>query len=101
MEYILVEHSGCEADEAERVYSELDEGRQERRRVEFTPDGLCFAYGGEHGHEEVLQREPFPENFRDFEPDEDTKAYHIRPAVFFEVWNHAAESPDNFMELFF
>lgn len=66
MEYIVKElHLPEEDDEPNFVYSELDSGRLETRRVEFYPNGICFAYGGDMGHEEVLNPEPFPENLRE------------------------------------
>lgn len=98
MDYILVEHSEVEdEDDVEKVYSEIDENRKEHRRVEFYPSGLCFAYGGEHGHEEVL--DTLPEDLHDLETDEYTKVRHVRPKIFEEIWNHAAESTDSVMGL--
>ena len=44
MEYIVKElHLPEEDDEPNFVYSELDSGRLETRRVEFYPNGICFA----------------------------------------------------------
>ena len=53
MEYIVKELHLPEEDDDEPnfVYSELDSGRLETRRVEFYPNGICFAYGGDMGHE--------------------------------------------------
>ena len=66
MEYIVKELHLPEEDDDEPnfVYSELDSGRLETRRVEFYPNGICFAYGGDMGHEEVLNPVPFPEDLR-------------------------------------
>ena len=61
MEYIVKELLHPEEDdEARYVYSELDSERKETRRVEFYPGGVCFAYGGDMGHDEVLDSTPFP-----------------------------------------
>lgn len=53
-----------EDDEANFIYSELDSQRRETRRVEFYPSGMCFAYGGDMGQDEVLDSAPFPEDLR-------------------------------------
>ena len=101
MEYILIERIHEEIDEPNKIYSELDRDRMETRRVEFYPSGMCFAYGDEHGHEEVLAKEPFPTDLRELETDEDTKAHTISRQIFREIWEHAAETPDSIMTLFF
>lgn len=101
MEYILIERIHDEIDEPNKVYSEIDQNRMETRRVEFFPTGLCFAYGEEHGHDEVLSKTPFPTNLRELETDEDTKARTVPHSIFREVWEHAAETPDNLMNMFF
>ena len=90
-----------EIDEPSKVYSELDESRRETRRVEFYPSGLCFAYGEEHGHDEVLSREPFPEDLHALETDEDTRVRPVSRMIFREIWDHAAETPDSVMDFFF
>ena len=65
MEYIVKELLNPEEDdEARYVYSELDSERKETRRVEFYPGGVCFAYGGDMGHDEVLDPTPFPAKMR-------------------------------------
>lgn len=101
MEYILIERVHDEVDEPNKIYSEIDRERMETRRVEFYPSGLCFAYGEEHGHDEVLQQTPFPSDLHELETDEDTRARTVPRSIFREVWEHAAESPDSLMDMFF
>ena len=64
MRYILLEYDHPQEDEAKQVYSELDRENRETRRVELYPNGLWFAYGDEHGREEALSADPFPEDVR-------------------------------------
>ena len=65
MEYVIKELLHPEEDdEANFIYSELDSQRRETRRVEFYPSGMCFAYGGDMGQDEVLDSAPFPEDLR-------------------------------------
>ena len=65
MEYVIKELLHPEEDdEANFIYSELDSQRRETRRVEFYPSGMCFAYGGDMGQDEVLDPAPFPEDLR-------------------------------------
>ena len=94
MEYIVKElHLPEEDDEPNFVYSELDSERLETRRVEFYPNGICFAYGGDMGHEEVLNPEPN-------RPGE-VEVRSIPRQMFVEVWTQAQERPDGFMGMFF
>ena len=102
MEYIVKElHLPEEDDEPDFVYSELDSGRRETRRVEFYQNGVCFAYGGNMGHEEVLDPEPFPENLRLLNRPGEIEVRAIPRQLFIEVWNQAQERPDGFMGMFF
>ena len=64
MSYVLIEQNLEEEDEPRFIYAELDSGRREVRRVEFYPNGLCFAYGGDYGREEALSPAPYPEDLR-------------------------------------
>ena len=67
MEYVIKELLHPEEDdEANFIYSELDSQRRETRRVEFYPSGMCFAYGGDMGQDEVLDPTPFPEDLRTY-----------------------------------
>ena len=59
MSYVLIEQNLEEEDEPRFIYAELDSGRREVRRVEFYPNGLCFAYGGDYGREEALSPAPY------------------------------------------
>lgn len=78
MEYIVKElHLPEEDDEPVFVYSELDSGRRETRRVEFYQNGVCFAYGGDMGHEEILNPEPFPEELRTLNRPAKLKSDHF------------------------
>lgn len=101
MEYILLERVSQDIDEPNRVYSEIDSQRMEQRRVEFYPNGLCFAYGQEHGHQEVLRSTPFPTDLHALEDSPESHAYPITGSIFQEIWFHAAETPDCFMQMFF
>ncbi|MFR4086568.1 MAG: peptide-methionine (S)-S-oxide reductase MsrA [Dysosmobacter sp.] len=67
MSYVLIEQNLEEEDEPRFIYAELDSGRREVRRVEFYPNGLCFAYGGDYGREEALSC-PLPGGPADAEP---------------------------------
>lgn len=102
MKYILAEWEHDFDDEPYLIYSELDGGRREIRRVEFYRNGITFSYGGERGNEGALAREPFPEDLRDLHPGEgDYTAREISPGLFYEIWNQAQERPDGFMGMFF
>lgn len=103
MEYIVKELHLPEEDDDEPnfVYSELDSGRRETRRVEFYPNGICFAYGGDMGHEEVLNPESFPEDLRTLNRPGEIEVRAISRQMFIEVWNQAQERPDGFMGMFF
>ena len=102
MEYIVKElHLPEEDDEPNFVYFELDSGRLETRRVEFYPNGICFAYGGDMGHEEVLNPVPFPEDLRTLNRPGEIEVRAVSRQTFIEVWNQAQERPDGFMGMFF
>ena len=96
MEYIVKElHLPEEDDEPNFVYSELDSGRRETRRVEF------YQNGGDMGHEEVLNPEPFPEDLRTLNRPGEIEVRAVSRQTFIEVWNQAQERPDGFMGMFF
>ena len=102
MRYVLAEWDHDLDDEPYLVYSELDEGRRETRRVEFYRNGITFSYGAERGNEGALSPDPFPEDLRALCPEgEDFIAREISPSLFYEIWNQAQESPDGFMSMFF
>lgn len=101
MEYLLIECPQEDIDEPSHIYSEMDDSRRERRRVEVYPNGLCFAYGQEHGHDEVLRPTPFPTDLHALEETPESQARYISGSIFQEVWFHAAETPDSFMQMFF
>lgn len=102
MEYVLKEFQLVrEEDEPSFVYSELDSRRCETRRVEFYPGGICFAYGGDRGHEEVLDPTPFPEDLRTLNRPGELEVRAIPRQHFVEIWNQAQERPDGFMGMFF
>ena len=100
MSYVLIEQDLEEEDEPTLIYSQLDDGRREIRRVEFYPNGLSFAYGGERGHEEALSPEPFPEDLRTQNRPGEVSAHAITAQVFQAIWNQAQELPDGFMGMF-
>lgn len=103
MSYVLIEQNLEEEDEPRFIYAELDSGRREVRRVEFYPNGLCFAYGGDYGREEALSLSLLPPTRKDLRtlnrPGEVT-ARAITPAAFREIWGQAQERPDGFMGMF-
>ena len=104
MEYVLTEWDHDLDDEPYLVYSELDDGRMERRKVEFFRNGICFSYGAERGNQGALSGVPFPEDLRDLRPENgegDYTAREISPGLFYEIWNQAQERPDGFMGMFF
>jgi len=104
MQYVLAEWDHDLDDEPYLIYSELDDARREKRRVEFYRNGITFSYGGERGNEGALAPEPFPEDLRDLRPEdgEGTLTVHSIPAsLFYEIWNQAQERPDGFMGMFF
>ena len=79
MLYVLIEQNLEEEDEPRHIYAELDDDRRELRRVEFYPNGLCFAYGGSYGRVE---------------------AHAITAEAFQQIWSQAQERPDGFMGMF-
>ena len=100
MSYVLIEQSPEEEDEPRLIYAELDSGRREIRRVEFYPNGLCFAYGGDYGREEALSPDPYPDDLRTLNRPGEVAARAITPAAFREIWGQAQERPDGFMGMF-
>ena len=76
-------------------------GTVDGQRVELYPNGLWFAYGDEHGREEALSADPFPEDVRTLNVPGEVFARTIAPGVFREVWDQAAERPDGFLGMFF
>lgn len=103
MKYVLAEWDHDLDDEPYLIYSELDGGRRETRRVEFYRNGITFSYGAERGNEGALAAEPFPEDLRDLPAPEGEGAFsaqEISPSLFYEIWNQAQERPDGFMGLF-
>lgn len=68
--------------------------------VELYPNGLWFAYGDEHGREEALSADPFPEDVRTLNVPGEVSARTIAPGVFREVWDQAAERPTVFWACF-
>ena len=104
MDYVLLEWNHDEDDEPYLIYSELDDARYEKRKIEFFRNGLTFSYGAERGNEGALAPEPFPEDLRDLRPPEEEgelTAREISPGLFYEIWNQAQERPDGFMGMFF
>ena len=100
MTHVLVQYDAAEEDEPNLIYSQLDEDRREIRRVEFYPNGLCFAFGGDHGHEEALSPEPFPEDLRDLNRPGEVTARPISAALFQEIWSLSQEAPDGLFGMF-
>lgn len=100
MIYVLLEYESPEEDEPSLVYAQLDGGRREVRRVEFLPNGLCFAYGGEYGREEALSPVPYPEDLRSLSRPGEVAVRAIPAQVFQTVWSQAQERPDGFFGLF-
>lgn len=104
MQYLLIEWDHDLDDEPYLVYSELDDGRREIRRVEFYRNGISFSYGGERGGEGALAPDPLPEDLRTLRPENEEGAFHVQsipPSLFHEIWNQAQERPDGFMGMFF
>ena len=100
MSYVLIEQNLEEEDEPRHIYAELDGSRREVRRVEFYPNGLCFAYGGTCGREEALSPEPYPEDLRTLNRTGEAEAHAIPAEVFHQIWGQAQERPDGFMGMF-
>ena len=102
MRYVLAEWNHELDDEPYLIYSELDGGHRETRRVEFYRNGITFSYGGERGNEGALNPEPFPLDLRELRsPEGELSAREISPGLFYEVWNQAQERPDGFLGMFF
>lgn len=104
MRYVSIEWDHDLDDEPYLIYSELDDGRREVRRVEFYRNGIAFSYGGGRGGEDALSKDPFPEDLRTLRPDGGEGALHaqsIPPSLFHEIWAQAQERPDGFMGMFF
>ena len=81
MSYVLIEQNLEEEDEPRFIYAELDSGRREVRRVEFSPA-------------------PYPEDLRTLNRPGEVTARAITPAAFWEIWGQAQERPDGFMGMF-
>lgn len=58
MEYLWIEYFQQEEDDPTDTYTELDENRLERRRVDFYQNGMRFAYGAERGGRRCCPRRP-------------------------------------------
>ena len=101
MDYVLLTYLVHDDDDPHYVYSEVDKDRMETRRVEFFDNGMCFAYGGDRGHEEVLNPEPFPTDLRPWNKPGEVEAVTIPRQLFIEVWGQAQETPDGFMGMFY
>ena len=69
--------------------------------MEFYPSGMCFAYGGDMGQDEVLDSAPFPEDLRTLNRPGEVEVRAISRQLFIEVWNQAQERPDGFMGMFY
>ena len=82
MSYVLIEQNLEEEDEPRHIYAELDGSRREVRRVEFYPNGLCFAYGGTCGREEALSPRALSGGSADPEPAREAEAHAIPAEVF-------------------
>ncbi|HJB14126.1 MAG TPA: hypothetical protein H9787_10530 [Candidatus Oscillibacter excrementigallinarum] len=100
MLYVLIEQNLEEEDEPRHIYAELDDDRRELRRVEFYPNGLCFAYGGSYGREEALSPTPYPEDLRTLNRPGEVEAHAITAEAFQQIWSQAQERPDGFMGMF-
>ena len=100
MLYVLIEQNLEEEDEPRHIYAELDGSRREVRRVEFYPNGLCFANGGTCGREEALSPAPYPEDLRTLNRPGEVEAPAITADVFNEIWGQAQERPDGLMGMF-
>ena len=98
--YVLTEYDNPEEDEPRYVYSQLDESRRERRRVEFFPNGLSFAFGAEQGREEALSPEPFPEDLRSLSRPGEVAVRPISAQLFELIWGQAQERPDGLFGMF-
>lgn len=100
MFYVLIEQDLEEEDEPRHIYAELDDSRREVRRVEFYPNGLCFAYGGAYDRQEALSPAPYPEDLRTLNRPGEVAAHAITADVFHAIWGQAQERPDGFMGMF-
>ena len=60
-----------------------------------------FAYGGDMGHDEVLDPTPFPAELRMLNRPGECEVRSISRQMFLEVWGQAQERPDGFMGMFF
>ena len=100
MFYVLIEQDLEEEDEPRHIYAELDSSRREVRRVEFYPNGLCFAYGGAYGRQGALSPAPYLVDLRTLNRPGEVEAHAITADVFHAIWGQAQERPDGFMGMF-
>ena len=100
MLYVLIEQNLEEEDEPRHIYAELDGSRREVRRVEFYPNGLCFAYGGSYGRGGALSPPPYPRGLRALSRPGEVEAHAITAEAFQQIWSQAQERPDGFMGMF-
>lgn len=86
MTYIKVEWIHSHADEPTLLYSELDQGRWEKRKVEVFADGRCgYASSTESAGSTRLGEEPIPQ-LAEISSDPQFKPVEITKQEFEEVW---------------
>ena len=100
MEYLWIEYFQQEEDDPTDTYTELDENRLERRRVDFYQNGMRFAYGAERGRTEVLSKTPYPEKSSTLNRPGEVEVHVIDRPAFEELWYRSQDWPSGFMEIF-
>jgi hypothetical protein len=86
MTYIKVDWIHSNADDPVLLYSELDEGRWEKRKVEIFADGRrCYANSTESTGSTRLGEEPIPP-LAEIASDQEFMPMEISKQEFEEVW---------------
>jgi len=101
LQYLLITYLVHEEDDPTESYVELDENRMERRRMDFYQNGMCFAYGGDHGWPEALSKTPYPESPYSLNRPGEVEAQPVSLQEFQALWFQLPERPTGFMDALF
>ena len=99
MEYLWISYQVHEIDDPADTYVELDERHLERRRLDLYDNGMRFLYGGELGREEVLCKDPYPEDPSTLNRPGEVSVRRIDRPAFEDLWYRSQEWPTGFMDV--
>ena len=101
MQYVWITYLSHDEDDPAESYVELGDDLRERRRIYQYQNGMCFAYGEEHGWPEALSKKPYPENPYGLNKPGEVDAKPISGQVFQNLWYQFPERPTGFMDAIF